>query len=129
MESGTVSMDKVLMVDDEPEIVDFFSAAFKNFKHIQFLSALRAVQGMEIAKQEKPKVILLDLRMPGMNGEEALKELKKLLPETKFIIMTAWNDGQTKERILNQIGVSAYFEKPMDFEKVVQKIIELVMVK
>lgn len=121
-------MDKVLMIDDEKEIVDFFAVAFQGFKHIQFFSAIRASQGMEIAKQEKPKVIILDLRMPGMNGEEALKELRKLLPNTKFIVMTAWNDGETKERLLRQ-GVSAYFEKPTDFERVIQKIVELVMVK
>lgn len=117
------------MIDDEKDIVDFFAQAFQNFKHIQFLTAVRAGQGLELAKQEKPKVIILDLRMPGMNGEEALKELKKLLPETKFMVMTAWNDGQTKERILKEAGVHAYFEKPVDFEKVIQKIIELVMVK
>lgn len=73
-------------------------------------------------------MILLDLRMPGMNGEEALIELKNLLPESKFIVMTGWEDGETKERI-EKIGVSAYFAKPVDLEKVVTKIMNLMMVK
>ena len=122
-------MDKVLMVDDEKDIVDFFAEAFQNFKDIQFLSAVRAAQGIELAKQERPKVILLDLRMPGLNGEEALRQLKTLLPETKFIVVTAWEDGTTKDRIVNQIGVDAYFEKPVEFESVVNKVISLLMVK
>ena len=116
------------MIDDEADIVSFFSKTFENFKHIQFFTALRAGQGIEIAKQERPAVILLDLRMPGMNGEEALTELKKFLPETKFIVMTGWEDGETKERI-EGLGVSAYFSKPVDLEKVVTKIMSLIMVK
>lgn len=120
---------KVLMVDDEPDIIKFFAQTFENFKHIQFLSAVRGAQGIEIAKQEKPQVILLDLRMPGMNGEEALRELKKFLPETKFIIMTGWEDGQTRERIEKEIGVAGYYSKPIDLEQVVTKVVNLIMVK
>ena len=122
-------MNKVLMVEDEEDLVRFFEQIFQNFKQIQFFSATRAREGMEIAKREKPQVIILDLRMPGLSGEEALKELKVLLPETKFIIVTAWDDGITKARIENEIGVAAYFEKPVDLERVVGKIMELLMVK
>ena len=64
-----------------------------------------------------------------MNGEEALRELKPLLPGTKFIVMTGWEDGQTKSRITREIGVDAYFEKPVELEKVITKVIELIMVK
>ncbi|MCM8776002.1 MAG: response regulator [Candidatus Omnitrophica bacterium] len=120
---------KVLMVDDEEDIVHFFTKAFENFNHIEFFSAIRAAQGIEIAKSEKPHVILLDLRMPGINGEEALIELKKTLPDTKFIVMTGWEDGATRERIEKQIGVAAYYTKPVNLEKVITKIINLLMVK
>lgn len=120
---------KILMIDDEQDIIHFLTKTFENFKHVQFFTSMRAGQGIEIAKQERPKVILLDLRMPGMNGEEALVELKKLLPETKFIIMTGWEDGgETRERI-EGIGVDAYYTKPIDLEKVVSKIMSMVMIK
>lgn len=119
---------RILMVDDEPDIVGFFSKTFANFKHIEFLSATRAAQGVEIAKEKKPQVIMLDLRMPEMNGEEALVELKKHLPQTKFIIMTGWEDGETQQR-LEAIGIAAYFPKPVDLEKVVTKVLSLAMVK
>lgn len=122
-------MNKVLMIDDEKEIIDFFSEALSSFKNVQFLSAVRSVQGLELARTEKPSVILLDLKMPGMDGEEALKALKRELPGTKFIVMTAWNDGMTKERISRDIGVDAYFEKPVELETVITKIINLIMVK
>lgn len=122
-------MDKVLMIDDEKEIIDFFAEALSGFKNVQFLSAVRAVQGLELARTEKPGVILLDLKMPGMDGEDALKTLKRELPGTKFIVLTAWNDGMTKERILKDIGVDAYYEKPVELEQVITKIINLLMVK
>jgi DNA-binding NtrC family response regulator len=121
-------MNKVLLVDDERDILAAFEGVFRNMKHIQFFTARSARQGIEIAKQEKPQVVLLDLMMPGINGEDALRELKPLLPETKFVIMTGWEDGRTKGRIL-EIGVEAYFEKPIDLEKVITKVISLVMVK
>lgn len=123
-----MSSYKVLMIDDEFDIVDFFAQTFENFPQIQFFMALRAGQGIEIAKKEKPDVILLDLRMPEMGGEEALIELKKFLPATKFMVMTGWEDGETRERI-EKIGIAAYFSKPVDLEKVVTKIMSLLMVK
>jgi len=122
-------MHKVLMIEDEEDLVRFFAEAFRNFKQVQFFSSTRGREGIEIAKREKPEVVLLDLRMPGLNGEETLKELKVLLPGTKFVIVTAWNDGTTRERIENQIGIDAYFEKPMDLEQVIGKVMSLLMVK
>lgn len=117
------------MIEDEADLVRFFDETFRNFKDIQFFSALRAREGIEIAKREKPEVIILDLKMPGFSGEEALKELKILLPKTKSVIMTAWSDGETRERIEKEIGVAAYFEKPVDLERVIGKVMELLMSK
>ena len=122
-------MSKILMIEDEVDLIRFFEQVFQNFKQIEFFSAERGREGVEIAKREKPNVVILDLRMPGFSGEEALKELKVVLPETKFVIVTAWNDGITRERLEKQIGVDAYFEKPVDLEQVVGKVMELLMVK
>ena len=71
----------------------------------------------------------MDLRMPGMNGEEALKQLKRELPGTRLMVMTGWEDGAVRERIEREIGVSAYYSKPVDLEKVITKIMNLLMVK
>ena len=123
------NLNKVLMIEDEADLVRFFTETFKNFKQIEFFSALRAREGIELAKRERPKVIILDLKMPGFSGEEALQELKVLLPETKFVVVTAWDDGTTRERIEKEIGVAAYFEKPVDLERIIGKVMELLMSK
>lgn len=125
----TPAPTKVLLIDDEKDVVDFFQKTFSNFKHVKFFAATRAWVGIELAKKEKPRVMLIDLRMPEIDGEEVLRELKPLLPETKFVIMTGWDDGQTRERIVREVGVDAYFDKPVDLEKVVSKVFELIMVK
>lgn len=119
---------KVLMIEDEKDIIYSLTQTFQNFKHIKFLSAESALLGIEIAKVEQPGVILLDLHMPRMSGEEALAELKKNLPQTKYIVMTGWDNGETKKRI-EKMGVDAYFQKPVDLEKLITKIISLLMVK
>lgn len=120
---------KVLMIDDEETIIGFFRKTFENFKHIQFVTALRADEGIAIAGREKPQVVLLDLRMPGMNGEEALEELAGLLPEARFVIMSGWDDGSTQERLENHPRVAAFFPKPVDLEKVITKVMSLIMLK
>lgn len=120
---------KILMIEDEKDITFSFAMAFQSFPQIDFLSSENAAEGIQVARTERPSLIMLDLRMPGMNGEEALIALKKFLPESKFIVMTGWDDGETRERIESQIGVDAYYPKPVDLEKIVTKIISLVMVK
>jgi two-component system response regulator YesN len=122
-------MKKVLMIEDEADLVRFFGETFRNFQQVQFFSSLSGREGMETARRERPEVVILDLRMPGFSGEEALKELKVLLPETRFVIVTGWSDGVTRERIEREIGVDAYFEKPMDLEQVIDKVMELLKVK
>ena len=121
-------LSKVLLIDDEPDVAKFFAEVFANFKHIQFFSAVKGRQGIEIAKQERPKVILTDLKMPDISGEVVLKELKPILPDSKFIVMTGWEDGETRDRIQSEFQVDAYFDKPIDLEKVITKILTLLMV-
>lgn len=129
MPDSEKKVSKVLLIDDEADVVEFFDQAFSHFPHVKFFTALRARQGLEIARVEKPEVVLVDLRMPEMGGEEAMKQLKVLIPDSRFVVMTGWDDDQTKERIMREIGVDAYFEKPIDLERVITKVFELIMVR
>jgi DNA-binding response OmpR family regulator len=116
---------KFLLIDDERKFVEFVEKAFLPYKkEILFISANTADLGIEIALREKPQVIALDLRMPGaMSGEGVLKKLKSDLPPTKFIVVSAWNDGQNKERILREIGVDQYFDKPISLREFLRTIL------
>lgn len=118
----------VLMIDDEADIVGFFSKAFTAFKHIKFLAVNRADKALEIARDELPAVILIDLRMPGMNGEEAIPKLKALSPGSRIVVMTGCVEGHVQEHV-ESLGISAYYSKPVDLEKVIAKVMSLIMVK
>ncbi len=119
----------VLMIDDEKDIIYSFASVFKHNPYVEFLSAVRAHEGIELAKAKKPRVILLDLKMPGTSGEEILEELSRVLPETKFIIMTGWEGNDMQAKIEKYPGVVAYFHKPVELEKVITKIMSLIMLK
>ncbi len=125
----TEETNAILMVDDEKDMLDFFSEAFRPYKHIRFFAAWTAEMAREIVARERPRVILLDLKMPDANGEDLLKEFQRALPLSKIVIVTAWNDGRTRERICEHFKIDAYFEKPFELEKLINKSIELVMVK
>lgn len=129
MPDSEKKVSKVLLIDDEADVVDFFEQAFSNFQHVKFFKTVRARQGLEIAKSEKPDVIMVDLRMPELGGEEVLRLLKPLLPGTKWIVMTGWDDDHTMDRIMEEIGVDVYFKKPVDLERVITKVFELIMVR
>ncbi len=121
----TPTQNKVLLIDDEIDVVSFFKMTFEDDANIQLLSAVRGKEGIEIARRERPKVVVIDLRMPDIDGEEVLKTLKSELVDAKFVVMTGWDDGETRDRILETIGVDAYFDKPADLEKMIAKIVEL----
>lgn len=117
-------LKKVLLIDDEKGFTDNIQKTFLPYRQeILFLVAGRADLGIEVALRERPNVIVLDLRMPGLSGEEALRKLKEQLPESKFIVVSAWNDGQNRERIVNEIGVDGYFEKPIALRNFMEKVL------
>jgi len=124
-------MKKILLVDDEKDFTEFVESAFLPYREdVMFFAAMRGDLAMEIALREKPGVIALDLRMPGsLSGEKMLIQLKEELPETKFMIVTAWDDGKNRHRIINEVGVDAYFDKPIELRHFIETILSFLDIK
>lgn len=121
---GGAAMPKILTIDDEVE----FANTIKNYftpRGYAVFSASTGEAGLEVAKREMPDVVLVDLKMPGIDGDEVLKRLKEIHPAAKPIMITAFQDdeGKTKSRIMN-IGVYAYFEKPIASMKKLEETIK-----
>ena len=90
-------MNKILVVDDEKVI----RANFCEILSIEGFSAVEASNGaeaLEIYRKERPSAVLLDLKMPGMNGIDTLKALKEIDPHVPVIIITSYGDVQTAVR-------------------------------
>lgn len=103
---------KILIVDDEEHIVELlkFNLEVKGYK---VLCAYDGVDGFNLAKEEKPDLVLLDLMLPGIDGIEVCRRMKSdsELKKTPVIMLTAKNLEQDKIKGL-EIGADDYITKP-----------------
>ncbi len=102
----------IVAIDDEAEftktIEQFFSVRGYDV-HV----ALTGTSGLELVNQYKPDVVLVDFKLPGMDGDEVLSHIRQTHPKTKVIVITAYNDGgKTRDRLLG-LGAFAHFDKPV----------------
>lgn len=103
---------RIVAIDDEVEFIDVLQNYFVP-RGYDINVSVRGVRGIEIVKEKKPDVVLCDLKMPGIDGDEVLKLLKTMQPAPKLIFVTAYDDGgKTKARLL-KLGAYAYFDKPI----------------
>jgi len=112
---------KVLTVDDSKTIRMIVKKAFKPFE-CDLFEAENGQQGLEVARNERPDLIVLDITMPVMNGTEMLGKLKKDpdLKDTPVIMLTAESG---KENVLEivKMGVSDYMVKPFKGEQLIER--------
>jgi len=78
-------------------------------------------RAVDLAKEYEPDIILMDLRMPGMDGIEATKKIQRLFPEIKIIAVTACDDDPFPARLL-QAGASGYLTKGASTDEMIQAI-------
>lgn len=117
----------IVAIDDEIEFIEMLKSYFE-LRGYDITVALRGAKGIELVKEKKPDVVLMDLKMPGIDGDEALKLINSLDPAPKVIFVTAYDDGgKTKARLI-KMGAHACFDKPIsslkDLEEVVNKAVK-----
>ena len=102
----------VLIVEDEEANLRFLEEVFKQIN----LSILKAFNGLEAVKMCKNDaqidLVLMDLKMPVMDGFEAISQIKKMRPGLPVIAQTAFSDQNIREK-LNSAGFDGYLEKPI----------------
>ena len=107
-----MAQPKLVAIDDEVEFtktIDQFFSARGYEVHV----ALTGTSGVELVDYHTPDVVLVDLKLPGMDGDEVLKHIRRTHPQTKVIVITAYNDGgKTRDRLL-ALGAFAHFDKPL----------------
>lgn len=102
---------KLVIIDDEMEFTKALDQFFRT-RGYDVAVALRGAAGLQLIDERKPEVVLVDLKMPGMDGDEVLTHVHRRSPKTKVIIITAYDEGTTKGRVLS-LGAFAHFEKPL----------------
>lgn len=110
-------MKKVLVVDDEKNIRDSLAGVLSD-EGFTVVCARSAEEAMEKIKESRPDVALLDIWLPGMDGVEALKEIKKDNPDLPVVMISGHGTVETAVRA-TKLGAYDFLEKPLTLEKVV----------
>ena len=103
-------MDTILVIDDDDQLRNSFSKLLKEEKYA-VISAASGEAGIEIVRENRLDLVLLDMRLPGINGMETFKRIKKIDSKLPVIIMTAY--GTTQIAIeATKMGAYDYVLKP-----------------
>ncbi len=111
---------KVLLVDDEKEFVETLASRLQ-MRDVEANTVLNGEQALSALEEEEPDVIVLDLRMPGMDGIEVLKKVKESYPNVEIIMLTG-HGSEKDEEIARSLGVFNYMKKPVDLKKLMSQI-------
>ena len=111
---------KLLLVDDEEEFVKTLSERLE-MRNIKPDAVHDGDQALSYVKENEPDVIVLDLRMPGIDGIEVLKRVKDAHPDIQVIILTGHGTEEDEERA-KKLGAFDYLEKPVDIDKLVGRL-------
>ena len=111
-----LAMKNVLVIDDDEKICWAFEQFLTDEGH-QPIIANNAEEGLRKIQSETTDIILLDVRLPGMNGLEALKQIKALQPEAIVIVMTAYDNVETTIQAM-QLHAFDFLPKPIDLDQV-----------
>ncbi len=119
---------RVLIVDDETAFLEMLQNALE-LRGMEVITAINAVEaGIEIATR-RPDIILMDIKMPGINGLDACEAIKRN-PATKDIplaIISAHSEDSYLKRA-QKIGVVDYFVKPVNIESLVKRLKEILAI-
>jgi len=111
---------KILIVDDEPSIQEALSGILVDEGFVP-VNAETAEQAINILSEEEVDLVLLDIWMPGMDGIEALKQIKKIHPELPVIMISGHGTIETAVQA-TKIGAYDFFEKPLSYDKIILAI-------
>lgn len=113
---------KILLCDDQAVIRDGMEMLLQLEKDFEVVgTAQDGYEAVELADSKKPDLILMDLKMPGMNGIEATREIRKKHPQMKILVLTTYDDD---EWVFDAIraGASGYLLKDTPRQKIVEAI-------
>ena len=119
-------MKKILAIDDIEINLDLLWQVVNiYFPDFLFLRATSGNEGIEIAKREKPEVILLDILMPGIDGYEVCRQLKanEKTADIPVVFVTAKTNKEDEEKGI-KVGAVDYIRKPVTPEEVIKSIRE-----
>jgi two-component system, NtrC family, response regulator AtoC len=117
-------MKKLLVIDDERAVRYSFERAFR--EDYTVLTAENALDGLAMAEKERPDVVIMDIKMPGMSGIEGLGKMRERVSGIPVVLMTAFGDMDTAIEAMNK-GAYDYITKPFEnneLRRIIEKAIQ-----
>jgi DNA-binding NtrC family response regulator len=111
---------KVLLVDDEKDFIEMLSLRLKEVGE-KITVAYSGQEALDTLEQADIDVVILDIKMPGMDGIETLREIKKQFPLVEVIMLTGHGSTETAVEGM-KLGAFDYLMKPADFDDLTLKL-------
>lgn len=112
---NNIENEEIFVVDDDQGILDSFDAMLGDDYPLVMLN--NGAKALNLISEKNPKLVFLDIKMPGMNGLEVLKSIKDKALSAKVVIVTALPQDHYEE-MAQQYGVYKYLRKPLDVDEV-----------
>jgi DNA-binding NtrC family response regulator len=105
---------KILVVDDDRRIVKTTCDILKIKGH-EAIAAYTGEEGVDTVKRDRPDCVLMDIRMPGISGVEAMKQMRSVIPDLPIVLVSAYATEDTVTEA-ERAGAYAVMSKPLDFQ-------------
>lgn len=116
-------MSNILVVDDQLGVRRLLFETFREEGH-QVEMASNGAEALQVLKKFNPDLILMDMKMPEMNGIDTLRQIRLDDKEVKVIMMTAYGDAHNMEQV-QELGVIHYISKPFDLFELRDRVREI----
>ncbi len=103
---------RILVVDDEPEVRELLTD-FLEVRGYQVMTAVSGPEALKAVEEARPSLILLDVRMPGMDGLETLQRIRAMDRAVRIVMITAAGEEEIGKEALKR-GAYDYVTKPLD---------------
>ena len=109
----------VLICDDEEGIRESFKLILSDTYNLRFVN--NGLQAVELLKSFSPDAVILDIKIPKINGMEVLKQIKKLKPNLPIIIVTGYQSVEMAQEAIKN-GAADYIPKPFESKQILKSI-------
>jgi CheY-like chemotaxis protein len=124
-EKPTNNGHTILIVEDHDELRETLAEWLKSvFSDYTFLVAGSGETAIELAEAHQPAIVLMDIQLPGINGIEAIRRIKKISPQTQALILSVMNVSAYKEEAM-AAGACAYINKQHMHAELIPALINL----
>src|SRR5687768_1335434 len=108
-------MAEILVVDDDQSIATAFERFLRHEGHVCTVAS-NAEDAVRLVAERDPDLVVMDIRMPGVDGLQTLQQLRSLYPDVYVVMMTAYGTSQTSIDAI-RAGAFEYLTKPLDLDQ------------